>query len=82
MLRNSIVDWGVRACSPLPIDLQCALIEWKVSKGESGLIELEWTKNQWIKWLPFYIISKILCASKGEHLGSDHCFVNTILPFL
>lgn len=54
MLRNSIVDWAVRSCSPLPIDLQCALIEWKVSKGESGLIELEWTKNQWMKWLPFH----------------------------
>ncbi|GMT00594.1 hypothetical protein PENTCL1PPCAC_22768, partial [Pristionchus entomophagus] len=50
LIRNSLVDWAIRASSPLPLDLQSALIEWKVSKGEAGMVEIEWTRNQWMKW--------------------------------
>lgn len=45
-----MVEWAIRASSTLPIDLQSALIEWKISKGEIGVIEIEWTRNQWMKW--------------------------------
>ncbi|GMT30206.1 hypothetical protein PFISCL1PPCAC_21503 [Pristionchus fissidentatus] len=49
-LRHSLVEWAIRATSPLSLDLQSALVEWKVAKGETGLVELEWTRNQWQKW--------------------------------
>ncbi|GMR53597.1 hypothetical protein PMAYCL1PPCAC_23792, partial [Pristionchus mayeri] len=49
-IRNSMVEWAIRASSPLPLDLQAALVEWKICNGEGGAIEIEWTRNQWRKW--------------------------------